>query len=339
MKKTWLGLTLIALLVLALSLVAAAPAYADHCGDDTQVVGNNYTVAEGETLDRNLIIIGGNATVEAGAAVNCTVVVFGGNLEVAGSVAEDVVVFGGTTSLEGTAEIGGELVTFGGTVSREEGAVVRGGESSGFNWDRPFRWNAGPVDRIPFINPVLSFYQSVFETFLTAVALGLLALLVVLFWPDQTARAGAAVTAAPAASAGLGLLTLVAIPVLIALAAITICLIPVAFLAALGFVAALIFGLIVLGLVIGQRLAAALKATSVSPAIAAGLGTGLLWLAMSAIGQIPCVGWVPVVVLAGMGLGAVVLTRFGTRPYYGLAERPAPPAPPAPSLPAADPAM
>ena len=339
MKKTWLGFSLIAPLVVALafSLALARPAYADHCGDDTRVVGDDFVIAEGETLDSNLIVVGGNAAIENGAAVNCTVVVFGGNLEVAGTVAEDVVVFGGDTRLEGTAKVLGELVTFGGGVSREDGAQVYGGESSGFDWDRDFEPNWVPSSRIPFLNPVLYFYQRVFEAVLTAVALGLLALLVVLFWPDQTAQVGAAVTTAPAASAGLGLLTVVAVPVLIVLTAITICLVPVAFLGALLFAAAMIFGMIALGLVVGQRLAAALKAYNVSPAIAAALGTGLLALAMAAISQVPCVGWVPPLVLASVGLGAVVVTRFGTRPYFGgPAARPMPPAPPAPPLPSAE---
>ena len=331
MKKTWLALPTLTLLALVLSLLVARPAYADHCGDDTRVVAENFVVSAGETLDRNLIVVGGNATIELGASVGCTVVVFGGSLDIAGKVQEDVVVFGGDTHLESTAVVGGELVTFGGGVERAEGAVVMGGESTGFNWDRGPRADWVPSDRIPFLNPVLSFYQGVFETFLTAVALALLALLLMLFWPDQTARVGAAVTSSPAAAGGLGLLTLVAVPVLIVLTAITLCLIPVAFVGALLFAAALVFGWVALGLVVGTRLAGALKAFNMTPPIAAALGTGLLSLAMSAIGHVACVGWVPPVVLASIGLGAVVLTRFGTRPYLGgggTALRPAPPAPP-----------
>jgi hypothetical protein len=336
MKKTWLGLLLVA--VLSLALVVAQPAYADHCSSDKRVFGGDFTLGNGQTLYSNLIVVGGTAIIEDGAAVDCTVVVFGGDLQVAGQVAEDVVVFGGTTRLAGTAEVSGQLVTFGGDVTREQGAEVAGGESSGFGWDREFRSNWFPADRLPFLNPVLSFYQSVFETFLTAVALSILALLVVLFWPDQTAQVGATVASAPAASAALGLLTLIAVPVLIVITAITICLIPVSFAGALLFAAALIFGLIALGLVVGQRLARALKADHLSPAVSAALGTGLLWLAMAAVGQVACVGWVPPLLLACLGLGAVVLTRFGTRPYLGgPTARAVPPAPPAPSLPAPEP--
>ncbi len=335
MKKTWLALPLLTVLALALSLALPRPAYADHCGDDTRVVGNNYVLAEGQTLDSNLILIGGNATIAEGARVACTVVVFGGNLEVAGSIEEDVVVFGGDTDLESTAVVEGELVTFGGDVARAEGAEARGGESTGFNWERgpDFDRDWFPSDRIPFLNPVLGFYQSVFETFLTAVALGLLALLLVLFWPEQTAQVGATITTAPAAAGGLGLLTAVAVPVLGVLMAITVCLIPIAFIGALALAAAMVFGWVALGMIVGRRLARALRADHMAPAVAAALGTGLLTLVMSAVAQVPCVGWVAPALLWLIGLGAVVLTRFGTRPYLGSSGvRPVPPAPPAPPL-------
>ena len=326
MKKTWFSLPLAALLAVTLALVAARPAAADHCGDDTRVVGDNFVLGEGETLTSNLIVVGGDATVEAGARVDCTVVVFGGNLDIAGSVAEDVVVFGGDTHLDSTAEVDGELVTFGGSVSRAEGSEVRGGEAQGFSFDHGFRGDWMPFNGNPVVGTVLGFYQSMFETFLTAVALGLLALLVVLFWPDQTAHVGAAVTSAPAASGGMGLLTAVAVPVILGLVALTVCLAPVSFVGAILLAAGFVFGWVALGLVVGTRLGVALKLHSLSPAVAAALGTSLLSLVMSAISAIPCVGWVGPVVLACIGLGAVVLTRFGTRPYLGSPPlRPAPP--------------
>ncbi len=105
-----------------------------------------------------------------------------------------------------------------------------------------------------------------------------------------------------------------------------------------GFVAllssaALVFGWISLGMIVGARLSAALKLYTLSPAVTAALGTGVLTLAAHVIGWIPCAGWVTVGLLAMIGLGAVLLTRFGTRPYLsGLPPAPVPPAPPAPTL-------
>ncbi|MCC6190545.1 MAG: hypothetical protein IT318_16070, partial [Anaerolineales bacterium] len=129
---------------------------------------------------------------------------------------------------------------------------------------------------------------------------------------------------------GLGLLTLVAVPVLLALLTLTLCLIPVAFVGAVVFAAALLLGLIALGQLVGARLASALRLYQITPAVSAALGTGLLWLVTSAVGAVACVGWVAWVLLASVGLGAVILTRFGTRPYLGSVTVPPPPPPPVP---------
>jgi hypothetical protein len=328
MKVTWRILTALAAVVLLLAALGVGrPVYAADCDSDKRVMGGSFVLEEGATLDSNLIVLGGNATLEAGTSVNCSVIVVGGNVDIAGQVAEDVVLFGGTTDLRSTAVIDGELVSIGGTVSREPGAEVRGGESQGFDFTRnrwlPFRTN------IPFFEPVLWWYETVFQTFLAALALGLLALVVVSLWPEPTSRVSAAITTAPMAAGGLGLLTLVAVPVLLVLLTITVCLIPVAFLGAVVFAAALLFGLIALGQMVGARLTAALRMYHLSPAVSAALGTGLLWLVTSAVGAVACVGWVAWVVLASVGLGAVTLTRFGTRPYFASLAPTPPPAPPA----------
>ena len=47
------------------------------------------------------------------------------------------------------------------------------------------------------------------------------------------------------------------------------------------------------------------------PAMQAGLGTLLLSFVAYTFGSIPCVGFVFGLMLAGIGLGAVTLTRFG----------------------------
>ncbi len=332
--KRWAWIFIVGL-VLAAGLSAARPAYAADCPDDKQVFGGSYVLAEGEELNGNLTLMGGNATIAAGAVIRCKLVIMGGNADITGSVDGDVVVFGGNVTLHSTAVVGGALVSVGGAVSREEGAVVTGGESQGFSFgDGP---GSAPFDiKVPFFAPVFHWYQAVFETFVSALVMGLLALLIVAFWPAQTSRVAAAITVAPGASGGLGLLTLVAVPVLLVALTITLCLIPVAFVGGVIFAAAILFSWITLGQIVGARLATAMNLHTLSPAVAAALGTGLLWILTSAVGAVPCVGWVAWVILSAVGLGAVTLTRFGTRPYLGTyAPPPAPPAitPDAPSDP------
>ena len=51
------------------------------------------------------------------------------------------------------------------------------------------------------------------------------------------------------------------------------------------------------------------------PVLAGGLGTLVVSLVLGGIGFIPCVGWLGYFVVGLIGLGAVLLTRFGSRPY------------------------
>ena len=52
-----------------------------------------------------------------------------------------------------------------------------------------------------------------------------------------------------------------------------------------------------------------------SPALIAGIGTVILSVVSRVVGAIPCIGWLLVVTLSLFGLGAIILTRVGTRDY------------------------
>jgi hypothetical protein len=73
------------------------------------------------------------------------------------------------------------------------------------------------------------------------------------------------------------------------------------------------FGWIALGLEVGKRLAASVKA-SWPPLVQAGLGTLLLSLVAQALGLAPCVGWIVPVLVGFVGMGGVLLSGFGHRP-------------------------
>jgi len=94
--------------------------------------------------------------------------------------------------------------------------------------------------------------------------------------------------------------------------AITLIGIPLAILVLIAFSIMLVFGWIGLGLELGKRMEKLFKSTW-SSSIATGLGTLTLSLVMALIGWIPCLGWLAVILVAMVGFGSVVLTRFGTR--------------------------
>jgi hypothetical protein len=315
--------------VLVLVLGALAPAAALAAGGlpDEIVVGDDFTLAEGETLQGNLVIYGGNAELEEGSRVTGDVVLVGGSLDASGEIGGDVVLVGGDAHIRETAVITGDLVTVGGELTREAGAQVLGQEVSSVGGS----WFPGDFAfRVPFSHWVqLGQFglAQVIQAIGWALTMGVLALVVLALWPDQTARVSQAVLAAPAPALGMGLLTAIAGAVVFSLLILALCLGLVGWLA---LVASVLFGWVALGSIVGARLAPALKLGEVSPTVTGALGTFALTLTVEILRLVPCLGVLFAIGVASLGLGAVVLTRFGTQPYV---YRPTPPQPPAPVTP------
>ncbi|MEX1143579.1 MAG: hypothetical protein WEC16_01970 [Anaerolineales bacterium] len=289
------GLLVLTLLA-APATALAAPA--DRPAADEVIFGDSYTLPAGQVLDGNLIVFGGNVHIEAGATVSENLVVFGGNVDVAGSVAGDMVVIGGNVDLRAGALVEGDLVNPGGNINRETGAEVRGNLVSEFNfgWLRDVRISSGPT-----------WFSGVWQL-VQAIGLGVIALLLVLIVPEHLGRTADVINTKPMSAGGLGLLTLVLLPFVLIITLITCVLPPVILLL---FIAAYVFGWVALGLELGRRLADALNADW-SLLIQGTLGTFLLSLAAGFVAWIPCIGWLAGLVLASVGLGATLLSRFGT---------------------------
>jgi hypothetical protein len=80
---------------------------------------------------------------------------------------------------------------------------------------------------------------------------------------------------------------------------------------------ALITGWIAVSVPVGTMVLHRLKIYP-TPMVAAAVGTLVTTLAQGILGMIPClnlISWLAVIVLGSAGFGAVLLTRFGTRPY------------------------
>lgn len=325
------------LLAVSLLFVSAAPAWADDGGGGKVIFGDNFTLKDGETIDGDLVVLGGNVTVEDGATVTGSVVVFGGSVEMAGRVEQDVTVIGGSVRLLETAVVEGALSTAGGSISKADGAQVLGGENEGFTIERP-RVPAAPSP----VNMLLNVMGQTFSAGVLAVVAGVLALALMAFLPAHTTRVSAALTSAPIESGLLGFLTLLALPIVLVIVTLTICLSPLSLIGGVMYGAALFLGWVALGLALGNRTAQAFKQTTLSPAVWAAGGTFVLTLAVNLLGVMARVGdmlsnyggWPVALVmgcanffipltLASLGMGAVVITRFGAQPYFKAA-RPAP---------------
>jgi hypothetical protein len=141
---------------------------------------------------------------------------------------------------------------------------------------------------------------------------------VALFLPHRTERVAESVMKNPLVAGGMGCLTMLIVPLILLVLVITICGIPFALLGTFALWVAWGFGIIVIGYEIGKRLAQLFKADWAIP-VSAGVGTFALTLGLNGIGAlVPCIGWMAPATVGLVGLGAVLLTRFGGRIYpYG----------------------
>jgi len=318
----------LAILVLALASPVSAAGLPDSSTDGKVVLGGNYTLPSGETLAGDLAVLGGNSTIEEGATVQGSVFMAGGNLSIGGEIRGDVVILGGNITLEETSLVTGGVNSIGGSMSRAAGAQIQGEVITS---ERPLDLalpHSLMTPRYSFnFDPLMKLVTWLFQ----ALALAALAMIVAMLAPKASSRTAAAAINQAVAAGGIGLLTAVLAPFILLLMVITLIGIPVAIVALMALVVAVVFGWIVLGLELGQRLARAFNTTWSAP-LAAGLGTLVLSLVANGVGFIPCVGWLAPFLVSILGLGAVILTRFGVRDYpESTAMVPAPayrPAPP-----------
>jgi hypothetical protein len=312
------------ILFFAILLALPHPARAE-CAGDQQIAGDTFTLPSGESADCNLVIWGGQVIIEDGATVPGSVIVYGGQVDLAGEVGANVTVFGGDVNLRATADIHGDLTAIGGDVRREAGVTIGGSDSrvgSGWGWLN--------------LQPVFDLGARLAGVAASSVGMGLLALVVLLFWAAPAQRVGAALTATPVLAGLLGLITLVTAPLILLGLTVTVCLIPLAIIGVLLLNAGALFGWIALGALVGERLLAALRLQHLSPAVGGAAGTFLITLLVNGLTFIitfftqglfflACLGsltWLIPLLLTSLSLGAVVITRFGTREYLAGAAVP-----------------
>jgi len=315
------------LLLLVLLLAPASPAYAQSGGPGKIVFGDNFTLKSGEKLNGDLVVFGGNVTIEKDADLNGNLVVFGGTISSNGNLNGDVVVFGGQISLAEKALVTGDVVTIGGQVNQAEGAEIKGEVVKNVSPNIQLPNGRIPPDvKPPQVNIDFNPFWTVAGIFSRAVIIAALAMLVVIFLKPQMELVSQAIIKQPLMSGGVGLLTVFGGPITIAVVAVimavTLILIPVSvlvlFVGALALALAWLFGVIALGNEVGERFTQSINQTW-APVFTAGFGTFLLMLVGGAIGEIPCVGWLFVALVGLVGVGAAVLTRFGTRPVQTVA--------------------
>lgn len=324
----------------------------DRIDGDVVVFGGNVEMAEDSQINGDLAVFGGLA--EINGTVNGDIGMVGGNIELGDSavVNGSIGLVGGESDLEEGAVVSGQIQSL-----NRFGLGSRGN----FNLDVPtppiaptppaqpempeipdipatpplprFHYDSGPS----WTGQVFNFAGHVVGNITFLLALVAVSWLVAAFMPEQMRMVSDTMTGSAPMSFVVGLLTIAVALVAGILLMITVCL---AFIPILGWLAlgiALLFGWIAAGQIIGERLLVASGRPYPNFVGSTVLGVAVLTLVtkMPIVSLIPCLGFILGFVggllglLVGLtGLGAVILTRFGTQPYIpGSGSRPRRPAP------------
>lgn len=332
--------------------VTAADTTAGAAGDTTAAdededeTGGMVTVESSDDRVR----VGASVHVREDEVVRGDVVAVLGSVSVDGRVTGDVVSVGGSVELGPEAVVEGEVVVVGGTLESAPGARIEGGVEE-VAWGGPNVHFGGPEFHAPFLEGV----GGLIMTVIWVVVLGALAALMYLLARRPVERMAYRISESPWKAALVGLVAqILFFPVLvlsIVLLAISIIGIPLLLAVPFALVAlaiGMLIGFTAVARVIGSAAESRFGWQHDNPFVSVLIGVGLIMLVSffaSALGVaggplgvfaiiLGILGFVLQYAAWTVGLGALLLTRFGTR--YGWGEAPGPGTPAAPPAPPSD---
>lgn len=313
MKRATKLFTLLALLALAFLPTASARALGPFDGGPV-IFGGSYTLKSGDTLNGDLIVFGGAVTIEEGALVKGSIVIFGGTIAMDGAMTQDLVLIGASGSMGEKALIEGDLTMVGGSMTRAEGSRVEGEirDQPTIEIPPPTMPQIPETPIAPEPNIEVAPGESAIGVLAQAVIIAALAMLLALFMLPQMERVSQIFARQPLMSGGMGLVAALISPLVALFMVITIILILAIPFFALGLFLAWLFGVIAIGLEVGERFTRSVG-QNWSPTLTAGFGTFIVVLVSQGLGLIPCFGWLAPFLLSCAGLGAVMLTILEER--------------------------
>jgi hypothetical protein len=345
--RKWIGLIALIVCMGALATVltgavsrAADSVVTDIRIDDDGVLLGDEAYERGEGISRrsrvsvigeDIVQFGDDINVEEDEVVEGDVVAILGSIVVDGMVEGDVVAVGGELTVGPRGEIDGDAVAIGGGVTKEPGAKVRG-ETVSIGSGTDFRPSISPV----FAGSIFSRGGRLLIFIIWIIMLIVLGLIIVAVFRRGVDNVCMRARKEAFKMGLIGLLAEVLLIPAIVLFVITIIGIPIGvFVLPLLFALAALLGIVGVSYAVGGRLGNG-HGRSVYVSIALGLFVlhglailgGLIGLpggSMSAIGKvISFFGWAVLYVAVTVGLGAVIMSKFGTAE---LKPKPATPVP------------
>ncbi len=285
------------------------------------------TEIEMRTISEDIVRVGQDIVVDEDQIVEGDVVAIGANVVVNGVVEGDAVTIGGVLRIGAQGEIDGDAVAIGGTVQNEEGGVIRG-ETVSLGWGEAVPERGGMLLRrfLTAVGRLILFIVWV-------ILLILLSLLIFALLRKPIEVIGERIRTDAFKMGLIGLLAQVVFVGLVVIFGMSIIGIPIA-LIVLPIVMGLstLFGFVAVSYVVGQKLLG--ETTSSYASLIAGVVLVNLLILLGAIlaigtgvadfagGVLLVIGFAIIYVVATIGLGAVVMSRFGTKPLEVTSQSP-----------------
>jgi hypothetical protein len=253
--------------------------------------GKNVLVDTDEVTCGDITSFGGTVTIKG--EVKGEVLAFNSQVVVFGGVDENINLYAGSLILQNGSHVQGSINLYGGRVLQN---VSTHSNIHNYNWG--IDWLFGM--RGAFAFPYMSILMWV------AVGLLLTSLL-----PENVIFVRTTLINRRKRSFVLGLLSMLLAPAVVIVLVALILSIPLAIIVGIGLIAAWVLGMVAIGWNVGEYILHAVTPQQKERHVQVAVGLAVLAL----VGSLPYIGWLINIGLGLLGLGAVLLSRFGTRLY------------------------
>jgi hypothetical protein len=317
-RRRWLFLALVGLVLIFASLnlgvgrllpwltppvqAIASPAHGQASKGDSikctsgqrgPAFGGTVVVNPGEVVCSDLTAFG--STVDVEGTVQGAILAFGSSIYIAGSVSGDINLYGSRLVMQGGSHVHGDINLFGGNEQKKTGAQFDGHITD--RASQPYQWLGANHEFVFPFWPMLTW--------------ALLGLLLTSLLPEHVMFVRTTVATKTRRSLVIGLLSLLLTPIVLLVLIALIIPIPFAIIVVIGLIAAWALGTVSIGWLVGE---AVLRA--VAPRQSTRLTQVVIGMAVLALlGALPYIGGLITLGVGVLGVGAVFLSRFGTRLY------------------------
>ncbi len=332
MKKKIIAIITILFLV-SLITVSVYASNSDAPRKDDEIIFNEtYVLKENSILNGNLVAINSTVVVKKNVIITGDVVLIASSINLNAEVNGSLIAFGGIVSLFEETIIHGDLISPGAQTFRAEGSKVFGqiftSETLTIqdyeNFDdinfETFQSDQSQLDNFfnqnPVLNPIAQVLWVIFSSFIVSVV----SVFVVFIFRKRTQIISNTLQSNLIESGGFGLVTLIIVfPILTVIFGIlvfTVILLPISLLVFILMALLTFVGWVMTCIEIGRMVVTALK-REWSDAVIAGIGSFIMTLIITSLNLVfwDIFGLAIGLIVTSLGVGALLLTRFGSRIY------------------------